>query len=121
MSINISMASSDSDVFFVEQISNELSPQGNNSPNILNSTELSEHHTAGMTSLSSIASPEPHIFTIDDDSNEPTMPYGFRRQLPIVPLSLNDLNLPPNPSNIMATMAVTNNTEEANDDNYSPQ
>ena len=58
---------------------------------------------------------------IDDDSNEPTMPYGFGRQLPIIPPSLNDLNLPPNPFNILATMAVANNTEEANDDNYNPQ
>ena len=73
---------------------------------------------AGMPSFSSIASPEPHIFTIDDDSNEPTMPYGFGRQLPIVPLSLNDLNLPPNPFNKMATMVVANNTEQATDDNY---
>ena len=121
MSTNISMASSDSDVFYVEQISNESSPQRNNSPNILNSTEVSEHRTAGMPSISSIASPEPHIFTIDDNSNESTMPYGFERQLPIVPRSLNDLNLPPNPFNIMATMAVANNTEEVNDHNYSPQ
>ena len=121
MSTNISMASSNSDLFYVEQSSNQPSPQRNNSPNILNSAELSEHRTAGMPSISSIASPEPQIFTIDDDSNEPTMPYGFGRQLPIVPPSLNDLNLPPNPLNIMATMAVANNTEEANDDNYSPQ
>ena len=49
------------------------------------------------------------------------MPYGFGRQLPIVLPSLNDLNLPPNPFNILATMAVANNTEDANDDNYSPQ
>ena len=120
MFTNISMASSDSDVFYVEQSSNEPSPQRNNSPNILNSTELSEHRTAGMPSISPIASPEPHILTIDDDSNEPTMPYEFGRQLPIVPPSLNDLNLPPNAFNIMATMAVANNTEEAND-TYSPQ
>ena len=49
------------------------------------------------------------------------MPYGFGRQLPIVPPSLNDLNLPPNPFKIQATMAVASNTEETNDDNYSPQ
>ena len=96
------MASSDSDVFHVEQSSNKPSPQRNNSPNILNSTELSEHRTAGMPSISPIASPESQIFIIDDDSNEPTMPYGFGRQLPIVPPTLNDLNLPPNPFNIMA-------------------
>ena len=121
MTSNISMASSDSDVFYVEQISNEPSPQRKNSPNILNSTELLEQHTARMPSVSSIASAKPRIFTIDDDSNEPTMPYGFERQLPIVPPTLDDLNLPPNPFNILATMAVANNTEEANDDNYSPQ
>ena len=74
-----------------------------------------------MISISLIASPEPQIVTIDDDSTEPTMPYGFGRQLPIIPPNLNDLNLPPNPFNMLATMAVANNTEEANDDNYSPQ
>ena len=120
MSFNISMASSDSDVFYVEQISNEPSPQRINSPDILNSTELSEHHAPGMPSISSIAFPEPHIFTIDDDSNEPTMPYGFGRQLPIVPPSLNDLNLPPNLFNIMNTMAVVTQTRDANDE-YSSQ
>ena len=120
MSTNISMASSDSDVFNVEQSSNEPNPQRNNSPNILKSTKLSEHRTAGMSSISSIASPEPQIFTIDDDSNEPTMPYGFGRQLPMVQPSLIDLILLPNPFNIMATMAVANNTEEVDDDNYSP-
>ena len=121
MSSNTSIDSIDSDVFYVEQTSNNPSPQRNNSPKILNSTELSEHHTAGMPSISSIASSEPYIFTINDDSNEPTMPYGFGGQLPVVPLSLNELNLPPNPFNISATMAVANHTEDANDDNYSPQ
>ena len=113
-----SIKSEDSDVFFVEQISNEPSPQRNNSPNILNSTEISHTHTARMPSVSLIASPEHQILTIHDDLKEPTMPYGFGRKLPIVPLSLNDLNLPPNPFNILATMAVVN---QGNDDNYSPQ
>ena len=121
MSSNISLDSTDSDVFYVEQISNEPSPQRNNSPDILNSTELSEHHAAKMPSISTIASPQPSIFTINDDSNEPTIPYGFGRQLPIVPPSLNDLNLPPNLFNILATIAIANNNDEANDDNYSPQ
>ena len=121
MSSNISLDSTDSDVFYEEQISNEPSPRRNNSPNILNSTELSEQHMGRMPSVSSIASAEPRIFTIDDDSNEPTMPYGFGGQLPIIPPSLNDLNLPPNPFNILATMAVANNTEETSDDTYSPQ
>ena len=118
MASNTSIDSADSDVFFVEQISKKPSPQRNNSPNILNSTELSETHIAGMPSVSSIAFPEPQILTLNDDSNEPTLPYGFGRQLPIVPPSLNDLNLPPNPFNILATMAVVN---QGHGNFYSPQ
>ena len=118
MTSNISMASDYSDVFYVEQSSSEPSPQRNNTPNILNSTEISEQHTARMPS--SIASPEPRIFTIDDDSNEPTIPYGFGRQLPIAPPSLNDLNLPPNPFKILNTMAVVTQTQEDNEQ-YSPE
>ena len=116
-----SIISLDSDVFYVEQISNEPSPRRKNTPNILYSSELSEHHTAPMPSLLSIASPQPQIFTINDDSNEPTMPYGFGRQLPNVPQSLNDLNLPPNPFNILATMAVVDFTDDDNNDGYNPQ
>ena len=85
MSSNTSLHSTDSDVFYVEMISNEPSPRRNNSPDMLNSTEQSEHHATRMPSISTIASPQPHIFTIDDDSNEPTLPYGFGRQLPVVP------------------------------------
>ena len=74
MSSNISLDSTDSDVFYLEQISNEPSPQRNNSPHKLNSTETSEHHAARMPSISTIASPQPYIFTINHDSNEPTIP-----------------------------------------------
>ena len=56
-----------------------------------------------------------------DNSNDTLMPYGFGRQLPIIPPNLNDLSLPPNPFNILATMAIANNTEDANDNNYSPE
>ena len=118
---NISLDSTDSDVFYVEQSSTEPSPRRNNSPDILNSTERSEHNSIRMPSISSIASPQAHIITINDDSNEPTIPYGFGQQLPIVPPSLNDLNLPPNPFNILATMAVVHPTQSTHDDNYSPQ
>ena len=121
MSSNVSLDSTDSDVFYVEQLSNAPSPQSNNSTDILNSTKLSEHHGPRMPSISTIASPQPFIFTINDDSNEPTILYGFGRQLPIVPPNLNDLNLPPNLFNILATMAIENNTGDVNDDNYCPQ
>ena len=74
-----------------------------------------------MISISSIASPEPQIVTIDSDSNEWTMPYGFGRLLPFIPASLNDVSLPPSPFNIRATMAVVNPAEDGCDDKYSPQ
>ena len=121
MALNSSMNSTDSDVFYVEQSSNDQSVPRPNTPIVLNSTEISGDDTREMISISSIASLEPQIVTIDDDSNEPTMPYGFGRQLPIVPPSLNDLNLPPNPFNILATMPIANNIEETNDNNYSPE
>ena len=120
MTSNISMASDDSDVFYVEQSSSELSPQRHNTPNILNSTEISEQHTARMPSISSIAFPETRIFTKDDNSNEPTMPYGFGRQLLIVPPILNDLNLPPNPFIILNTMAIVTQTQ-GNNEQYNPE
>ena len=121
MAFNLSLNSTDSDIFYVEQSSNDQSVHRPNTPMVLNSTEISGDDTREMISISSIASPKPQIVTIDDDSNEPTMPHGFGRQLPIVPPSLNDLKLPPNPFNNLATMEVASNTEETNDDNYSPQ
>ena len=44
--------------------------------------------------------------------------FGFGRQLPIIPPSLNYLNLPPNPFHILATMAVAKPTAEGHDENY---
>ena len=121
MASSLSLNSTDSDVFYVEQSSNDQSIPRPNTPIVLNSEEISGDDTREMISISSIASPEPQIVTIDDDSNEPTRPCGFGRRFPIVPPSLNDLDLPPNPFNILATMAIKNNTEDANDTNYSPQ
>ena len=106
MASEISKDSVDSDLFFVEQLSNEPSAQRSNTPKILNSTELSGTHAREMPTISSVASPEPDIVTLDDDSNESTFPHGFGAQQPIVPPSLNDLNLPPNPFNILAAMTV---------------
>ena len=65
--------------------------------------------------------PDPHVVTMDSDSNEPAMPYGFGRQLSCIPPSLNDLNLLPNRFNILATKAVVNLAEHDYDENYSPQ
>ena len=117
----MSTNSIDSDVFHVEQSSKYASLPRPNTPIVLNSTEISGNDTCEMISISSLASPEPQIVTIDSDSNEPTMPYGFGRQLSIIPPSLNDLNRQPNPLNVLATMAVVNPTEDGYDQNYSPQ
>ena len=121
MASNSSLNSTDSYVFYVEQSSNDQSIPRPNTPIVLNSIEISGDDTRELISISSIASPEPQIVTIDDASNEPTMPYGFGRQFPIFPPNLNDLNLPPNLFNILATMSIANNTEDANDNIYSPE
>ena len=106
MNISLDSCSAESDVFYVEQTSTEGSPIRNNTPAILNSTEISGAMEREVITISSVASPEPRIVTLDSDSNEPTMPYGFGNQQPIIPPSLNDLNLPPNPFNVLATVAV---------------
>ena len=109
-------STTDSDIFYVERSSEEGSPIRNNTPAVLNSTALSGALEREAVTISSVASPEPHIVTIDSDSNEPTIQYGFWNHNPIIPPSLNDLNLPHNPFNVLATMAVIRA-----DDQYSPQ
>ena len=106
MNISLSSSSTDSDVFYVEQSSAEGSPIRHSTPVILDSTTMSGVMEREVITISSVASPEPRIVTLDSDPNDPTMPYGFGNQYPIVPPNLNDLNLPPNPFNVMATMAV---------------
>ena len=121
MASNVSLNLTDSDLFSEEQISSEPSPQRNNSPNIINSTELSGMHTREMLTISSVTSPEPDIVSLEEDSNDPTIPYGFGVQQPIVPPTLIQLNLPPNPFNILATMAVVQADLTQRDKIYSPQ
>ena len=105
-------APTDSDVFYVEQSSPERSPIRNNSPAILNSTQLSGAMEPESITISSVASSKPQIVTIDSDSNKPTFPYAIGTQQPIVPPSQNDLNLPLNPFNVLATMAVIQQDQE---------
>ena len=110
---NLSLNSStDSDVFYVEHSSPERSPIRNNTPAILNSTQLSGAMDPETTTISSVASREPQLVTIESDSNEPTFPYALGAQYPIVLPSLNDLNLPPNPFNVLASMAVIQQDQE---------
>ena len=105
-------SSTDSDVFYVEHSTPEPSPIRNNTPAILNSTQLSGATEPEAITISSVASPEPQIVTIESDSNEPTFPYALGTQHPIVPPRLNNLNLPPKPFNVLATMAVIPHDQE---------
>ena len=95
--------------------SGESSAAQNSTPIVFNSKQLSEVLSVELIKICSVASPEPHIVMTDSDSNEPTIPYGFFNQHLIVPPSRNDLNLPPNPFNVLVTMAVIQPDEE-----YSP-
>ena len=121
MASNVSFSSTDSDVFFVEQLSGEPSPQRNKTLNLLNSTELPRAHTKEIPTKSSVATPEPNIATNESDSFKPTILYGFLNQKPIVPPRLNNLNLPPNPLNIVATTAVIRANPTQYDEDYSLQ
>ena len=116
MNLSLDSPSTEVDVFYVERSSEEGSPIKNITPVILNSMNLSGAMVRETITISSVASPEPRTVTIDSDSNDPTIPYGFGSQHPIVPPSLNHLNLPPNFFNVLTTMAVI----QANDA-YSPQ
>ena len=78
--------------------------------------EISGTMEREVITIASVSSPEPRVVTLDSDSNDPTIPYGFGSQQPIVPTSLNDFNLPPKPFNVLANMAVFR-AEDA----YSPQ
>ena len=113
--LSLDSSSTESDVFHVERSSTEGSTARTNIPAVLNSTQLSGAKARETITISSVASLEPQIVTIDSDSNEPTIPHGIGNQHPIVPPSLNDLNLPPNPFNVLATMAVNRQDEK-----YSP-
>ena len=93
--------STESDIFYVEGLSEEGSPARNNTPVVLNSTELSRTHER----VASVASMEPEIWTIESDSNETTIPYGYGRQQPIILPSLIDLNFLPNPFIVLKTRA----------------
>ena len=69
-------------------------------------------HTREIITISSAQSLEPNISTLESDSNEPTIQYGFGRQITIVPPRLKYLNLSPNPLIVLATMAVVQPTTQ---------
>ena len=114
--LSLDSSSTESDVFYVERSSEESSPARNSTPVVLNSTQLSGAMARETITISSVTSLEPQMVTIDSDSIELTIPYGFGSQHPIVQPSRNDPKLPPNPFNMLATMAVIRADED-----YSPQ
>ena len=90
-------------------------PTAENTPDILNSTELLGAHALEIITISSVASLEPKIVTIESNSNDPNISCGYGRQGPIHPSRLKELNLPANPFNILATMAVVKPTARRRD------
>ena len=74
---NPSRNSANSDVFYVEQLSPDTIPIRNNTPVILNSTQLSEAMDPETITISSVTSPEPQLVTLDSDSNEVIFPPAF--------------------------------------------
>ena len=84
MNLFLDSSATESDVFYVERSSEEGIPIRNNTPAILNSTELSGAMARETITISSVASPEPRVVTLDSHSNEPKIPYEFGSQHPIV-------------------------------------
>ena len=109
--LSLDCSSTEPEVFYVEDSSEEGSPIRNNTPAVLNSTELSGSMAREALTISSVASPQPQIVTIGSDSNEPSFPCGFVNQHPFLPPSLNDLSMTHNPFNVLATVAVIRQDE----------
>ena len=103
--------STDSNVFYVERSSGEDTPARNNTPAALTTNQRSRAMARELITVSSIASLEPQIMTKESDSNKPTIPCGYARQVPIIPLSLNDLNLPLDPFSVMTSLSLAPITE----------
>ena len=68
-------SSTESDVFYVERSSEEGSLIRNNTLSILSSGNLSGAMAVETITISSVASLEPQIVTIDSDSNKPTFQH----------------------------------------------
>ena len=83
-------SSTELDVFYVERSSMEGGPARTNTPAVLISTQLSRAMARETIINSPVASLEPQSVTIDSDSNEPKILYGFGNQHPVVTPNLND-------------------------------
>ena len=112
----------DSDASYAEQSSGEQSPPRNNTLEILISMELCGTPAREHIIISCVPPSEPQNFTKHSDFNDPTVPWGYGRQgtITLPPASSNGLSLPPNPFNILATMAVVPPTVRQYNDGGSP-
>ena len=75
----------------------------------------------GIITVLSVACPEPPRVTINSKSNDPKIPYDSGTQDPIIPPSLNDISLPPNPFINSATMVVVRPTVQQQKDKKSAE
>ena len=98
------MKPADSILFSLSLFKN--TPSRQNTLIVVNSTGLYGNHIRHVITVSPVTSPMANIVTIESDTNEPTIPQFLARQSPIILPNLNSLNLPPNPFNVLATMAV---------------
>ena len=78
--ISLDSIYTDSHVFYVERSLGEQRPTTNDTPEILNSIQLSGALACLTITISSVASSQPQIVTIESHSNEPTMPYSYGRK-----------------------------------------
>ena len=106
MNLSLDSSSTESDVFNVERSLEEVSP-------IKNNTRWDPQFGGAIRSYGKRGNH--NLFrrlsgTTNCDARlrlqRATVPYGFGSQHPIVPTRLNGLNWPPNPFNVLATMAV---------------
>ena len=85
--------------------------------------ELSGATAGEIITISSTASPEPQIVTIQSDSIYPTILYGYGRQQLKILHSLTDLNLPANTFKILGLVprALVPPSAEQHNNKESPQ
>ena len=77
--------SAHSDVFYVERSSGEHTSPRPQTPNNLISTELSAVYVKNLITISRITSLEPNIMSIESDTIELTVVYGYGRRYSIFP------------------------------------
>ena len=104
----------------MEQWCGEKGPPRNNTPDIIKVKELSAAPASEICTISSMAFPEPQIAKIHSSSKDPTIPHGYGKEDQKIYPSLNDLNLPPNPFNNLATMTVISPKAEPHNNKERP-